>query len=192
MKKLYVSVCVLLLASLTLNSCGGKEKTEDNTTAVNATDYTDFQGKSLKEFGIPALIMLPDQSSNVGASIEPEINHTDGDYKWELKVGPNFTLLIEDFGKEKDLIAREKKRLADFPFYNIEYIEDSSNVIFYKQTLKYKNNGNKDVGVDHTSYHCYAIKEINGITYVLRSPDEGYHKPIIEIMLKTIRSMEKL
>jgi len=173
-------------------SCGGEKAPLEDTSAQDLKDYTDFQGKSLKDYGIPALIMLPDQSSNVGASIEPEIIHTDGDFKWDIKVGPNFTLEIEDFGKEKDLIAREKKRLADFPFYNIEYIADSSNLIFYKKTLKYKNDKNSEVGVDHTTYHCYAVKEIDGITYVLRSPDEGYHKPIVETMIKTILSMEKL
>jgi hypothetical protein len=189
--KFFFSTLCLLSVSLIFSACGGEATPKEDAMTIDPTDYSDFQGKSLKEFGIPALIMLPDQSSNVGASVEPEIIHTEDDFKWEINLGPNFSLFIEDFGREKDLINREKKRLATFPFYEITYLQDSSDLIFYKRTLNYKNKKSTNVGVDHVSYHCYGVKEIDGIAYVFKSPDEGYYKPIIETMIKTIRSVEK-
>lgn len=188
MKKLIPLVTLVFAAFL--SSCGGSTESADQTK--EEVDYSEFQGKSLKEYEIPALIMLPDQTSNIGASIEPEILHTEGDIKWTVNVGPNFSLLIEDYGREKDLINREKARLADIDFYTIEYVVDTADMLFYKRTLKYKSGSNANVGTDHTSYHCYGVKTINDIAYVFRSPDEGYHKPIIETMVKTIRSVEKL
>lgn len=189
--KFFLSTLCLLSASLIFSSCGDGAKTDDDTMTIDPTDYSDFQGKSLKDFGIPALIMLPDQSSNVGASIEPNIIHSEDDIKWEINLGPNFSLFIEDYGHEKDLIKNEKARLATFPFYEITYLQDSSDLILYKRTLNYKDKKATNVGVDHVSYHCYGVKEIDGISYVFKSPDEGYHKPIIETMVKTIRSVEK-
>jgi hypothetical protein len=47
------------------------------------------------------------------------------------------------------------------------------------------------VGVEHKSYHVYGQKIIDGITYELRSRDEGYEaKNIIELMAKSIKSFK--
>lgn len=190
--KFFLSTTLLLFVFLSFSSCNGGEETAQKDEKAKAVDYYDFEGMSLKKYEIPVLIMLPGQTSNVGAAVEPKVIHTEGDYKWEIKIGPNFTLLIEDYGREKNLVQREKKRLADFPFYKIEYLTDTDSLLFYKRILKYDKKGNSDVGVDHITFHCYAVKEINGINYVFESPSEGYHKPIIETMVKTINSVEKL
>lgn len=190
MKFTFSSLCILF-ATLCFTSCNNEDEANKEKVA-KAVDYYDFQGMSLKDYDIPALIMLPGQTSNVGAAVEPSIIHAEGDFKWEIKVGPNFSLLIEDYGREKELIKREKTRLASFPFYKIEYLTNTDSLIFYRRTLKYDKKNTSKVGVDHVSYHCYAIKKIAGIKYVFESPNEGCHKPIIETMIKTINSVEKL
>jgi hypothetical protein len=187
----------LLFCSLVVLLVGcANESTNDDTpvTDPDLIDYSEFEGKSLGDYGIPALIMLPDQTSNIGAAIEPEIIHEDGDFKWEIVIGPNFTMKIEDYGNEKAMVQEEKDRLARIKFYSVEYIIDQPDLIMYKRTLNYsdKSAGAEAVGAEHITYHCYGTKEIDGITYVLRSRDEGYHRPIIETMVKTIKSLEKL
>ena len=179
-----------------LFGCNNSDQTDAETieTDLNNIDYTEFEGKSLKEFEIPALIMLPDQTSNIGAAIEPEIIHEEGDFKWEITIGPNFTMKIEDYGNEKNMVEEEKERLSRIKFYSVEYLIDEPDLIMYKRTLNYsdKASGSEAVGAEHVTYHCYGTSEIDGITYVLRSRDEGYHKPIIETMVKTVKSLEKL
>ena len=93
-------------------ACDSSEGTNTETveTDLNNIDYTEFEGKSLKEYEIPALIMLPDQTSNIGAAIEPEIIHEEGDFKWEITIGPNFTMKIEDYGNEKNMVEEEINR----------------------------------------------------------------------------------
>ena len=195
MKALFYSLYVCGVVSLML-SCNNSEANliETLDSDLSNIDYSEFEGKSLKEYGIPALIMLPDQTSNIGAAIEPEILHAEGDFKWEIAIGPNFTLKIEDFGNEKNMVQEEKDRLARIKFYTIEYLIDEADLIMYKRTLNYseKAAGNESVGAEHVTYHCYGTREIDGITYVLRSRDEGFHKPIIETMVKTVMSLEKL
>jgi hypothetical protein len=194
--QLYLLPIWILLSAL-LFSCGGEPTatTEELEIDINNIDYSEFEGKSLKDVGIPALIMLPDQTSNIGAAVEPEIIHVDGDFKWEIIVGPNFTMRIEDYGNEKNMVQNEKERLGRIKFYTVEYLIDQPDLIMYKRTLNYSEKAAKDsgsVGAEHITYHCYGEKEIDGITYILRSRDEGFHKPIIETMVKTIKSLEKL
>ena len=48
------------------------------------------------------------------------------------------------------------------------------------------------VGVEHRSFHVYGQKTIDGVTYELRSRDEGYEKVIIELMAKSVRSFKPI
>jgi hypothetical protein len=186
-----------VLITMILFSCDvdSANRPEQLDMDIDNIDYSEFEGKSLKDFGIAALIMLPDQTSNIGAAVEPDIIHNEGDFKWDILIGPNFTMRIEDFGKERNMVQNEKERLARIKFYTVEYLIDQPDLIMYKRTLNYSEKVTKDsesVGAEHITYHCYGEKEIAGINYVLRSPDEGFHRPIIETMVKTIRSFEQL
>lgn len=180
---------ILMLAifpTLLLASCGGGEEQDGGTVenGVNTTgvDFTDMNEISLKSEGLNMKIMLPEVASSTGASIEPLIEHVDGDYLWHVKIGSRFHLVIEDYGKEKNKVANEKKRLEDLSdIFIVEYIVDEPNLIMYKRTL-HEGQGGKP------SYHCYGETTIDGYTYVLRSQEDGSLKPIIDDMVKTIRS----
>ncbi|MCG8574015.1 MAG: hypothetical protein MI810_03965 [Flavobacteriales bacterium] len=178
---------IVLFATLSLTACGGEEAVESDgsDSTVVELDFADMNEISLKDNGLNMCIMLPEVASSTGASIEPSIEHEDGDYLWNVKIGSRFHLIIEDFGKEKEKVVNEKKRLDDLQtIFNIEYIIDEPGIIMYKRTL-HEGLGGKP------SYHCYGETVVDGYTYVLRSHEDGSLKPIIEDMEKTIRSAKQ-
>ncbi len=70
MKK--ISIFLLLLAvSLVAVRCGDSEENEELTDE----ELYEFQGFSMKPYDIPIMIMLPDETANIGASSQPEIIH---------------------------------------------------------------------------------------------------------------------
>jgi hypothetical protein len=177
-----------IAAVMFLSACGGSEEEGDGTTdnSMDSLDYTDMNEISLLDHGLSMKIMLPEVASSTGASIEPQIEHDDGDYLWHVKIGTRFHLIIEDFGKEKDKIKNEKVRLADLDkIFIVEYFVDEPGIIMYKRTL-HEDQGGKP------SYHCYGETTIDGYTFVLRSQEDGSLKPIIDDMVKTIKSAKSL
>lgn len=172
-----------IVAVMMFASCGGSEETTEETNeTIDTLDYADMNEISLKEHGLNMKIMLPEVASSTGASIEPKIEHDDGDYLWHVKIGTRFHLVIEDFGKEKNKVAGEKERLGDLDkIFVTEYLIDEPNLIMYKRTL-HEDQGGKP------SFHCYGETTIDGYIYVLRSQSDGSLKPIIDDMVKTIKS----
>lgn len=194
MKKVFFFVFALALTSGFLSSCTeeGEVTLDGKSDQVVDTDYTDFKGESLKKHGINAMIMLPDELSNTGASVVPTFDRVE-DYLWNIEMGPRFEMSIEDLGSEKDPISRIKADLENVGVFKIEYLVDEPNLIMYSRTVKYEDNS--DLEVKKTiSYHCAGYKTIDGITYLIKSgkEGEGFPKLIIEDMVKTIRSFEKL
>lgn len=192
--KLLTIIMLFITVSVT-SSCGGdsgKEKGKEEEGLNLDEDYYEFKGISLKEYGIPAMIMLPDETANIGASTKPEVMHTDGDFIWDIQVGPNFDLHIEDYGDYTDMVEYKKKELKEQEIFKIRYLVDEKDLIVYERTLIVKGSkkASPTVGVKHASYHVYGQKIINGITYELRSRDEGYEKMIIELMAKSIKSFK--
>lgn len=183
---------VVLLAAV-ISSCGGEEKPKTEEAVTLDDDYYEFKGINLKSYGIPALIMLPDETANIGASTKPEIIHADGDFIWDIHVGSNFNLHIEDYGDYTDMVEYKKKELKEQEVFDIKYLIDDKDLIVYERKLIVKGSkkASPTVGVEHKSYHVYGQKIIDGITYELRSRDEGYEaKNIIELMAKSIKSFK--
>ncbi len=181
-----------ILSSLfVLTSCDETPVETEDVIEVN-DDYYEFQDFILSDFEIPAVISLPDETANIGASTKPEIIHIDSDIKWTINVGQNFQLLIEDYADLTDLVEVEKKSLAEKDFYKINYIIDEKDLILYERILEMKgdDNASPTVGVEHRSFHVYGQKIINGVTYELKSRPEGYEKVIIELMAKSIKSFK--
>ena len=132
---LYRFFIIALLAwpMFTLNSCGNS--TDESDDIVVDDDYYEFQDFALKSYEIPAMISLPDETANIGASTKPEVIHVEDDIKWEIIVGPNFQLMIEDYGDITDLIEVEKKDIADKKFFKVKYLIDEEDMILYERTL---------------------------------------------------------
>lgn len=188
---LSVGVLVVLFTVI-LQSCSyfGDNK---NVLIEEVEDYFEFQDFDLSNYGIPATLKLPDETANIGAAMQPEVHHLESDFYWNIQVGPNFLLYIEDFGDNTNLVKEHKQKLENTQFYDVEYIVDEADLIVYKITLKVRGHANasKNVGVKHESYHVYGERVINGIHYEMRSRDEGFDKPIIDLMAKSIRSIKE-
>lgn len=107
---------IILLASflpILLIGCSGSgagdEALAGDTTTI---DFSDMNQITLEDNGLNMSLMLPEVASSTGASIDPKVEHDEGDYLWYLSIGPMFELIIEDYGKEKNKVASEKKTLS--------------------------------------------------------------------------------
>lgn len=189
LKTVVLSMLILVL----LNACTTDPKDLLDGDQDALEEYYEFQGFDLTAYDIPATIMLPDETANIGASTRPEVNHTEDNFYWDINVGPNFQLHIEDFGENKDLVSSHKKSLEQKDMFEITYLIDEENIVMYERKLIVKGDKKapKSVGVEHKSYHVYGQRTINGINYELRSREEGYEKVIIELMAKSVRSLDK-
>jgi hypothetical protein len=186
--KLFILTTIAASLIFSFSSCGGSADTEETTDslAVENIDYSGMSEISLKENGLNMQFMLPAVESPTGASIVPQVMHDDGDYLWHVQIGDKFHLVIEDFGKEKNKVSNEKARLADLDkIFIVEFIEESENLIMYKRTLHEEQGGK-------ASYHVYGETIVDGYTYVLRSQEDGGFKPVIEDMVKSIKSAKPI
>ncbi len=189
MKCKFILYC-LFINCLVLTSCTHSDELNDEQ--ANDEILLDFNKFSLEKFDIPATILLPDETSNIGASTKVEVQHTEGDFIWNLKIGPNFELIINDWGNDKEILNAEIKKLKDLEFYKVKFIKKTPNTLMYERTLnvKGKKNASKKVGVEHKSYHLFIMKEINRIIYVLETRETGTTKEIAELQEKCINSIK--
>jgi hypothetical protein len=174
-------------------SCGSKEASSETATVKLDEDYYEFRGISLTPYDIPAMIMLPDETANIGASTRPEITHPDS-FLWSITLGAKFKLYIEDFGDYRNRVSNKKKELKEQTLFKINYLFQSDDLIVYERTLIVRGSkqASPSVGIEHKSFHVYGQKIIDGITYELRSRDEGCSKNIAVLMAKSIKSFKAL
>ena len=74
------------------------EKNIEKKQSQTQIDYYQFREVNLVSFGIPATLMIPNETAGIGASFEPKIYHDDGGFKWHINVGRHFNIHIEDYG----------------------------------------------------------------------------------------------
>jgi hypothetical protein len=160
--------------------------------AFDDKEMLDFVPFNLIQYGIPAVMMLPDETSNIGAVTKPEVIHLDNDFKWKIKVGQQFQILIEDYGDYSNLVDIKRKELRDQTIFKIRYLQNEKDIIVFEKTLLVK--GAKKaplkLGLTHRSYHVYGQKKIGNITYELKCDDNGEEEFVIKLMAKTINSFQ--
>lgn len=173
-----------------LSSCGEPSAVKVDEVEV-IDEYYEFQDFVLTNYEIPAIISLPDETADIGASTKPEVTHIESDYQWDIKIGQNFEIHIEDCAEVAELVKEKKEQLADRTFYKIKYIIEDEDLIMYERTLVVKgaDNASPKVGYEHKSYHVYGQKKIGKIYYELRSNEDGYSRAIIDLMVKSVRSL---
>lgn len=185
----------LLFIFFSTNQCTSDTTSKrDSEATSNEEDYFNFQPLNLQPYEISALIMVPDETAGIGATTRPEVVHKENDFKWRIIVGPKFELTIEDYGEYNQLIRDMKNRLKEEKMFRINYLSDEPDLLVYKRTLIVRGvkNASPKVGIEHSSYHVYGVRTINGINYELRSNDEGSSEELIELMVKSIRSFKEL
>ena len=178
---------------LMFNSCSytKPEKQDADSIDINE-DYYEFQAFDMTDHGVKAYIFLPDETANIGASTKPDVRYIQDDIYWEINVGPNFSMQIEDYASISNLVKVEKKELDTKKFFKVRYLVDDKDLIVYERILLVKGTDKASplVGVEHKTYHVYGQKTIDGVTYALESREEGFEKKIIELMAKSIRSFK--
>lgn len=184
----------LLASFLILASCHTTTEENSQESTYFDNDYYEYKGVHLKQFALPAMIMVPDETADIGSSTEVEINHVENDFRWDLKIGEKFLIHIEDFGNNKNLVEAKKKELNNKDWFEINYLVNEKNIIVYEKKLKVKgiNNASSKVGVEHVSYHVYAEQIIDGISYELRNSDDGNDKEMVRWIAKSIKSFKPL
>ncbi len=129
---------VLLVGGFAGTSCGDEEKPDGGDSEISVDDdYYEFQMIDMARYGIDAYIQLPDETANIGASTKPEISHPE-DHIWQIDIGQNFTLHIEDMANIKDNIKEEKKELKRKDFFKVKYLIDEPDMILYQRELVVK------------------------------------------------------
>jgi thioredoxin-related protein len=172
------------------------EKSKKETLSLD-NNYAEYQLLNLTNHDIRAKLMIPDETADIGASLQREVFHEEGDFIWRITAGPNFYVEIEDWGDYKGIIANKKKELKKNKHFTVRFLIDDRNLIFYERTLVVKGNKNapKSVGTPHTSFHVCGEYVLDGVTYELRTKPQGYRRNqryYAEVVAKSIRSFKAL
>lgn len=193
----FLNYFILFFFGLTLFTACKDNANKDGLVVIYEDEdqgLDEFEAFSLAPYGINAMIYLPGASSDIGAATDPKVNYEMDGYKWDLVVGQNFHMRIEDYGDD-EMIAFHKDELKEFSnLYDIEYLEESEKFLYYRRTLKVRGKGEagKNVGLEHVSYHCYGAHTIDGVNYVFRTNESGHPKPTTEYMAKSIKSVRQI
>ena len=173
----------LLLVLSFIFSC--VERSDEGNEDKAQIDYYQFREMNLDSVGIPASIMIPNETAGIGASFAPKILHDEGGFKWHINVGRHFNVLIEDYGDYQYLMPEFLRRINTKDIFNIEIIEETSDYILYKRELKSAPN-------QQTTYHIYGVKYLNGVYYEFTNQEEGDSKKVIDFILKSFLSFKIL
>jgi hypothetical protein len=169
---------LIFLSSLLifLFACGTKN--DENNDKTEEQDYYQFQRIDLSSNDLDATIMIPDATAGIGASFKPQINHLPADYKWEISIGRNFNLQIEDFGDNAYSYPEVRKKILENKAFNVSIVKEENDQVLYKRILD-------------NSYHVYAVKKVDGAYYELKSREEGDSKKIAEFIYRSVKSFKK-
>ena len=177
-----LKISFLLLLYLAFSCSDGRIEGNEEKVQI---DYYQFREMNLDSVGIPASIMIPNETAGIGASFAPKILHDEGGFKWHINVGRHFNVIIEDYGDYQYLMPEFLRRINTKDIFNIEIIEDTSDYILYKRELKSAPN-------QQPTYHIYGVKYLNGVYYEFTNQEEGDSKKVIDFILKSFLSFKIL
>ncbi len=171
-----------------VTSCSESKKSNE----IDKARLVDFKPLNLQPYDIPATLLLPDETSNIGAATNVEVIHTEGDFKWDINIGPNFNLRIDDWGDDEEILQAELNKLNNLKFYKISFIKKTPELLIYKRDLIVKGHkkASNKIGTNHTTYHIFWMKKMNDIIYVFKNKDEGTSKKIVDLIELSISSIK--
>lgn len=170
----------LFLALITgFVACGApKEEAQEETNSEStenveeAADLAGMEEVSLADYQMESSISLP-------MDRKPDIVATD----WgsiEIRIGDKFGIEILPAGIS---VAEHKEELASDLVYNIEYLEDSENLVVYKKSIE-----GSDIDAEH---HFFMNFEADGELYEIKSlADMSFKKPQVDKMVNSAKSFK--
>ena len=165
-------MCLLFL----LFACETNNQKTNNESEEQ--DYYQFQQIDLSRNDLDATIMIPDATAGIGASFKPQVNHIPADYKWEISIGRNFNIQMEDFGDNAYRYPEVRKKILENKAFKVSIVQEENDQVLFKRILD-------------NSYHVYAVKKVDGIYYELKSREEGDAKKIAEFIYRSVKSFKK-
>ena len=177
-----LKISLLSVLCLVFSCTEGRVESNDKKAQI---DYYQFREMNLDSVGIPASIMIPNETAGIGASFAPKILHDEGGFKWHINVGRHFNVLIEDYGDYQYLMPEFLRRINTKDIFNIEIIEESTDYILYKRELN-------AVPKKQITYHIYGVKYLNGVYYEFTNQEEGDSKKVIDFIVKSFLSFKIL
>jgi hypothetical protein len=169
-------VFVILILVLGFVGCNTNKDQKDESQ--NDQDYYQFQRLDLSKYDLDATIMIPNETAGIGAAFKPQIIHEVSDYKWEIHIGRNFALYIEDYGDNSFRYLELRKKLVENTAFKIEIIKEEKDQMLYKRRLD-------------NSYQIFAVKKIGSVFYEFKSRDEGDNRKVAEFMYRSVKSFKK-
>jgi hypothetical protein len=179
--KIKNTLCILAVSTIMM-ACGGnqqKDATESNsetegTENASEMDLNTMAEVDLSDFDLNASIYIPDDSKG-----KPEINTTNFG-SIQIVVGKDYGIEIVPFGLT---VSEKKEELEGDLVYDIEYLSESDNSIYFKRTIK-----DSDVKAE---FHFFMTKEINGDLIEIKSLNQTYSERAIEKMIQSAKSLEE-
>lgn len=149
-------------------------------------DYIQYRVFDLRPYDLSARIMLPNASAGIGTSMKPVVNFEIGGFKWELSVGRNFTLLIEDYGDYAYRFAEFKRKLLKpNPFFEIEMVRQTKDVLIYRRIVKGEFAAKKNA-----RFYIYSVKRLRENYYEIMNREQGDTKRVVDFMYHSIQSLK--
>ena len=179
------SLIIAGLGLLSLPSCGEKENTTQNDTVDTIKiDYKGMRSYSLKDHGLDATMMIPEELTASGDPFPVEVVKGEDGFTWRITAGPSFEMVLEEVDGEGNYIQRKKDALKN-GIFAVEYITDEPDKFMYKAILP-NAAGQRDY------YHVYGVVKIGGADYIIMSSEAGEFTEVqAKDMLKTIYSMSE-
>ena len=171
------SIVFFLLAAI-ITSCARSKPT--------AYDYVQYNRFDLRPYDINAQMMLPNASAGIGTSLKPSVNYEVGGFRWQLDIGRNFTLLIEDYGDYSFRFAEFKRKLLKpNAFFEIEIVKQTKDVLIFRRKVK-----GEFVSKKNARFYIYSVKKIGENYYELMNREQGDSKRVVDFMYHSIQSLK--
>lgn len=194
MKKIIAILCLLTLGVLIVRCSSGNKK-EGGLNVVYADEgkgLENYKAFDLRPYQINALIFLPGPGTSVGSAFDPVISHNIGDFHWDISLGKDFHIHIEDWGNE-NAFKNKLAALSEQDIFTINFIQKTDSFAYYEKTLNADGiKGRDEVGTQHSTYHVMALHTIDGVNYLFSTDKEGAKKDVASMMAKSVMNVEKI
>ncbi|MFM7759095.1 MAG: hypothetical protein ACKO6J_09190 [Crocinitomicaceae bacterium] len=191
MRPIFKIVLIVILLALTLGilyfsvTRNSSSSVNDSMQAEGEFDYYQFKSFDLKKFDINATILLPDETAGIGTTFTPEMLHEEGSHLWQLQLGRNFIIHIEDLGQLTDVYSDFRTSMLKSTAFTITPLVDTDSLLVYSRALSKQYQKE-----EQETFHLFAVKFIDGRSYQFRNREEGNTKEEILFMQKSIESIK--
>ncbi|MFM7300238.1 MAG: hypothetical protein ACKO1R_03760 [Crocinitomicaceae bacterium] len=111
--------------------------------------------------------------------------HEEGSHLWQLQLGRNFIIHIEDLGQLTDVYSDFRTSLLKSTAFTITPLVDTDSLLVYSRALSKQYQKE-----EQETFHLFAVKFIDGRSYQFRNREEGNTKEEILFMQKSIESIK--